>query len=81
MERRRREWDQHVTGMDAERLVKISWDNIPVGRSPGGPKRRWIKTREIAYKEKEEEFCNKKNLCNREFSSTILNVDYVRTIG
>ena len=35
VERRRREWD-------AERLVKISRDNIPVGRrSPGCPKRRW----------------------------------------
>ena len=29
---RRREWDQHVTRMDAEKLVKISRDNIPVGR-------------------------------------------------
>ena len=39
---RRREWDQHVTRMDAEKLVKISRDNIPVGRrSPGRPKRRW----------------------------------------
>ena len=38
--RRRREWDKHVTRMDAEVLVKISRDNIPVGRrSPGGPKR------------------------------------------
>ena len=27
-ERRRREWDEHVTRMDAERLVKISRDNI-----------------------------------------------------
>ena len=28
--------------MDVERLVKISRDNIPVGRiSPGLPKRRW----------------------------------------
>ena len=26
--RRRREWDQHVTRMDAARLVKISRDNI-----------------------------------------------------
>jgi hypothetical protein len=42
VERRRRERDQHVTRMDAERLVKISRDNIPVGRSPGHPKRRWI---------------------------------------
>ena len=38
---RRREWDQHVTRMDAERLVKILRDNIPLGRSPGRPKRRW----------------------------------------
>ena len=28
--RRKREWDQHVTRMDAERLVQISRDNIPV---------------------------------------------------
>ena len=35
---RRREWDQHVTRMDAERLVKISRDNIPTRRrSPGPP--------------------------------------------
>jgi hypothetical protein len=39
--RRRREWDQHVTRMGAERLVKISRNNIPTGRSPGRPKRRW----------------------------------------
>ena len=39
--RRRREWDDH-TRMDAEKLVKISRDNIPVGRrSPGRPKRIW----------------------------------------
>ena len=25
-------WDEHVTRMDAERLVKISRDNIPAGR-------------------------------------------------
>jgi hypothetical protein len=30
---------KHVIRMDAERLVKISWDNIPAGtRSPGRPK-------------------------------------------
>ena len=29
---RRREWDQHVTRKDVERLVKISRDNIPVVR-------------------------------------------------
>ena len=39
---RRREWDQHVTRIYAERIVKISRDNIPVGRRfPGRPKRRW----------------------------------------
>ena len=37
---RRREWDQYVIRTDAERLVKISRDNIPVGRrSPGRPKK------------------------------------------
>ena len=42
VERRRRKWDEQVTRMEAERLVKISRDNIPVGRiSPGRPKRRW----------------------------------------
>ena len=35
--RRRREWDEHVTRMDAERSVKISMDNI----TAGSPKRRW----------------------------------------
>ena len=30
--RRRRERDEHVTSMNAERLVKISRDNIPAGR-------------------------------------------------
>ena len=40
--RRRREKDQHVTRMDAERLVKISRDNILVKRrSPGLPKIKW----------------------------------------
>ena len=27
--------------MDVEKLVKISRDNIPAGKSPGRPKRRW----------------------------------------
>ena len=31
VEMRRGEWDKHVTRMDAERLVKISRDNIPCG--------------------------------------------------
>ena len=40
VERRTREWDEHVTRMDAERLFKISRENIPVGRrSPGDPKK------------------------------------------
>ena len=34
---RRREWDQHVRRMVAERLVKISRDNISIERSPGRP--------------------------------------------
>ena len=38
----RRQWDGYETRMDAERLVKISKDNIRSGRrSPGRPKRRW----------------------------------------
>ena len=42
MERRRREWDEQVTRMDAESLVKTSRDNMLAGsRSPGRPKRRW----------------------------------------
>ena len=38
--RRRRKWDQHFIRIDAERLVKISRGNIPVGRYPGRPKIR-----------------------------------------
>ena len=35
----RKEWAGHVTRIDAERLVKISRDNIPAGKiSPGHPK-------------------------------------------
>ena len=42
MRRRIREWDEHVTIIDVETLVKISMDNIPAGRrSPGRLKRRW----------------------------------------
>ena len=42
VERRRREWDQQVTRMNAERLVKISMDNIlespcECGIEPPGP--------------------------------------------
>ena len=40
--RKRREWDEQVTRMDAEILFKISRDNIPAGRrSPGCLKRIW----------------------------------------
>ena len=39
VERRRRDWDEHITRMDAERLFKIT---ISAGkRSPGCQKRRW----------------------------------------
>jgi hypothetical protein len=42
VERRIREWDEYVTRMKAERLVKISRYNISAGRrSPGSSKRRW----------------------------------------
>ena len=37
----RREWDEHVTRMEAEKLVKIWRDIIPAGISPRRPKRRW----------------------------------------
>ena len=43
MERQRREWDEQETRMDAERLVKISRDNI------------WYLPEDIAYNNKEEE--------------------------
>jgi hypothetical protein len=36
---KKKEWYKDVTRMDAVRLVKISRDNIPTGRSPGRPKR------------------------------------------
>ena len=37
-------WGEHITRMDAERLLKISRDNRLVSdgrRSPGRPKKRW----------------------------------------
>jgi hypothetical protein len=33
---RRREWEEHVTRMEAERLVKITRDHIPAGRRMEG---------------------------------------------
>jgi hypothetical protein len=49
VERRRRRrrrggggWDEPIARMDAERLVKMSRDDIPIGkRSPGLLKRSW----------------------------------------
>ena len=41
VERRRGEWDEHVTRIDADILLKISKGIIPAGRSPGCPKGRW----------------------------------------
>ena len=37
----RRKWDEHATRMNAERIIKISRDNIPTGKFLGRPKRRW----------------------------------------
>ena len=62
MGRKRREWDEHVTRMYIEIVVKISRDNIPVGRrSPGGPKRslvrpKFFETGGIDYNEKNESY-------------------------
>jgi hypothetical protein len=41
MERIWREWDEHVSRMVAERLVKISRENIPAWKSPRRLRRRW----------------------------------------
>ena len=39
LEGEEKKWDKHIKSMDAERLVKISRDNIPAERwSPGHPK-------------------------------------------
>ena len=29
---RRRAWDDHLTRIDAKKLVKFSWDNVTAGR-------------------------------------------------
>jgi len=65
MERERRNWDEHVTGMDAESLVKISRDHVAARRFPGRPKddeaiQSQIKTEETAYNEEEEELMEHK---------------------
>ena len=68
---RRREWDEHVTRMYTERLVKISRDNIPAGRrSPGCPKRRWSdfilhQNRRNRLKKEEEEEEEMRSTCNK----------------
>ena len=41
MDRRRKQFDEHVTRMNAERLVKIPRDNMPAGTSSELPKTRW----------------------------------------
>ena len=48
LKRRRREWDEHVIKMDAERLVKITRDNILAGRRSSGCTSDLIKTGGIA---------------------------------
>jgi len=64
--RRKREWYEHVTRIDAEILVKISRYSVPAGRrSPGRPKRRWndlvcylVKTGGTLYNKKKKVFQN-----------------------
>jgi hypothetical protein len=53
MQRRKGEWDQYVTRMDAERLVKISKDNIAIGRSSSGTP--YKEEEEVKEEEEEEE--------------------------
>ena len=59
--RKRGEWNEPVTRMDAKRLVKISRDNVPaIRRSLERPKRsrKYLSLTErggIAYKKEEEE--------------------------
>jgi hypothetical protein len=40
--KRREEWDNHVSRMTEDRIVRVARDNIPKGRSsPGRPKKLW----------------------------------------
>ena len=42
VERRRNEWNAHISRMATDRLVRTARDNIPDGkRSPGRPRKRW----------------------------------------
>ena len=51
MEFKQREWDKHVTRMDAEGLIKTSRNNILAGRgSPGSPKRTLKEKEEFKHK-------------------------------
>ena len=53
--RRRSEWDQHVTRIDADRVVKISRDNVSVGRrSPDILKERLVKYHGTLYLSEED---------------------------
>ncbi|KAI4472235.1 hypothetical protein M0802_017027 [Mischocyttarus mexicanus] len=39
---RRRNWDEHISRMDADRMVKAARDYKPTGiRPPGRPPKRW----------------------------------------
>ncbi|KAJ4440338.1 hypothetical protein ANN_08477 [Periplaneta americana] len=41
--RRRKEWNHHVSRMAPDRIVRIARDNLPADgkRAPGRPKKRW----------------------------------------
>ena len=43
VDRRRFEWNQHISRMTSNRIVRVARDNLPVDgrRSPGRPKKRW----------------------------------------
>ena len=61
---KRTEWDKHVTRIHAERVVKISRDNIAAGkRSPGRPKKKqqlnpWSKQTESSITSKRRLYAN-----------------------
>ena len=43
VDRRRFEWNRHISRMTSDRIVRVARDNLPVdGRtSPGRPRKRW----------------------------------------
>ena len=72
MARRRREWAEHITRMNAERLVKISRDNISLReRSPEISKRRMerlnprLKQTELPITRKRRRRRRRRRRCNR----------------